>query len=284
MNSRKCLRSHLSSKVLSFVGLVLLLFFPSLGRAELFINEIMYDLSGADDGREWIEIENRGTVAIGILNWKFNEAGSNHKLTLFSGTSTLDPQAYLVIVQDPTKFLADTPGFRGTIVDSSFSLSNEGETLSLIDGALQSVSATSYSAARGAKGDGNSLQNIDGQWVSQKPTPGALNVKVVVQKIELPLEPVQPTVEEKKPPVRAMKNETAAPMLKEPISDTSVTGSSSAHESVNEAENTPPSHPEEGEDQWLWYGALGALIVLGGGAIIFFRKERVGKSGYTIIE
>jgi len=36
--------------------LILLIFFPSFSFAQVFINEVMYDLPGADTGREWVEI------------------------------------------------------------------------------------------------------------------------------------------------------------------------------------------------------------------------------------
>ena len=39
-------------------------FAPSRAQATVIINEVMYDLSGADDGREWIELYNDGTTDV----------------------------------------------------------------------------------------------------------------------------------------------------------------------------------------------------------------------------
>jgi hypothetical protein len=47
------------NRVLSFLVMAFL-FMPSVSGAVL-INEIMYDLSGSDTGREWIEIYNNGS-------------------------------------------------------------------------------------------------------------------------------------------------------------------------------------------------------------------------------
>lgn len=38
--------------------LLLLIFIPFPLFAQVVINEIMYDLEGSDDGREWVEIKN----------------------------------------------------------------------------------------------------------------------------------------------------------------------------------------------------------------------------------
>ena len=40
---------------------------------DVVINEIMYDLSGSDTDREWIEIYNKGTSSIDLAEWRFQE-------------------------------------------------------------------------------------------------------------------------------------------------------------------------------------------------------------------
>ncbi|MDP3742421.1 MAG: lamin tail domain-containing protein, partial [Candidatus Micrarchaeota archaeon] len=108
---------------------ILLFSLPPMANAAVFINEILYDFQdGADTGREWVEVINTGE-AVDISGWKFVEANTNHGLTLVQGSVEIPSGGFAMIVIDAAKFLADWPGFSGTIFDSSFSLSNTGETL-----------------------------------------------------------------------------------------------------------------------------------------------------------
>ena len=139
--------------------------------AGVVITEIMYDLEGADTGREWIEIKNTG-AAVDLTGWKFFENGTNHGLTLFQGNTLLPENGFAIITDNAEKFLADWPGFSGTIFDSAFSLSNTGETLILRDAELADKDTATYSSGLGANGDGKSLQKVSNEWVAVSPTPG----------------------------------------------------------------------------------------------------------------
>lgn len=139
--------------------------------ASVVITEIMYDLSGSDTGREWVEIQNNGS-ATDLTGWKFFENGVNHTLVLSQGNISLPQNGFAVIADSAEKFLLDWPGFSGTLLDSSFSLSNTGEALALRDSGLTNIDNVTYSSDLGANGDGNSLQKINDKWVSVVPTPG----------------------------------------------------------------------------------------------------------------
>ena len=143
--------------------------------ATVEINEIMYDLSGGDDGREWVEVWNNSAEAINLAEWKFFEANTNHGLVFSRGNETIVSGGFAIIADNPDKFLIDHPNFSGNLFDSSFSLSNTGERLALknSDAIIDEVT---YSSEWGAVGDGDSLQKISGQWKVGAPTPGAANV------------------------------------------------------------------------------------------------------------
>ena len=159
-----------------YVFVVCFIFIPLFSAsAQVVISEIMYDLDGADEDREWIEIQNTGNTEVDISSWKFYEGASNHGLTLSQGTPSLLPGAFAVIVDSPNNFLSDNAGFSGAIFDSSFSLSNTGEILAIRDGTLVDIDSLTYSSDWGAKGDGSSLQKVGGVWVAGAPTPGATN-------------------------------------------------------------------------------------------------------------
>lgn len=148
------------------------LFAPTVALADMRIIEIMYDLEGTDTGREWVEIQNTGATDIDMADWKFYEANTNHRLTPQS-SSVIAPGGVAVIADNVTKFLADWPAFSGILFDSAFSLSNEGEALSLRDPSGTDRDTVSYTSSQGATGDGMSLSYTNGQWVATSPSPGS---------------------------------------------------------------------------------------------------------------
>ncbi len=151
--------------------------------AQVVISEIMYDLKGSDTlngkSREWVELANVGgsAVAVATTTWKFLDSvgSANHGLSLYQGTTTILPGGFAIIAADPQTFLADWPGFAGTIFGSSFSLVNSSATITLKSNATTVVDQVTYASTTGAAGDGNSLGLSGGVWKALAPTLGALN-------------------------------------------------------------------------------------------------------------
>ncbi len=141
--------------------------------ANVSISEIMYDVSGSDSGREWIEVYNDASSAVDVSDWRLFEADTNHALTIAKGEAQIPASGYVIIAENPEKFLIDWPNFSGAIFDSSFSLSNTGETLALKDKDLNVVDAATYDSSSGANGDGNSLNRKSADWASLNPSPGS---------------------------------------------------------------------------------------------------------------
>lgn len=160
-----------------FLFIFALVFYPFVSSASVVISEIMYDVEGADNGREWLEVFNNGSEVVDLSGWRVYEADTNHKINLIKETDSfvLPEQGYAVIADDPVKFAVDWPDFSGMIFGSSFSLSNTGENLILRNSELADIDNVSYNSGQGANGDGNSLQKINDDWVAEKPTPGAVN-------------------------------------------------------------------------------------------------------------
>jgi Lamin Tail Domain/PKD domain len=144
----------------------------SAAHAAVLFTEIMYDVSGTDTGREWVEITNTGTSPEDVSGYRFFEANVNHALTKISGSSVLAAGSSAVIADDAAKFKIDWPSFAGTLFDSSFSLSNTGEPLALKDSSLNVLDSITYDPSLGAGGDGNSLQLSGGAFSAAAPTPG----------------------------------------------------------------------------------------------------------------
>ncbi len=172
-------------KKISFaVFFVLFGFLPALVRAEggPVINEIMYDSEGADI--DWIEVYNAGSADIDLTSYKLliSNSTANHAIKAYSGSATLAPGGYgVIVVNSQISAFLDGWGSGGNLFTASFSLPNVTEdqtaTVELNAGDKTApVSSVTYEALLGAGGDGNSLQLLDGSWKSYLPTPGGENV------------------------------------------------------------------------------------------------------------
>jgi hypothetical protein len=138
----------------------------------------MYDLSGSDTDREWIEVYNDGSSAVDLTSFKLFESNVNHSLILVSGHSSIQAGGYAVVVSDYDKWKLDWPNFSGNVFDSSFSLGNsEGELLVIKDDNLSIENEYTYNTSLGGAGDGNSLQRDISSWFASIPTPGLQNTK-----------------------------------------------------------------------------------------------------------
>lgn len=171
----------MKTKIFLFSLAFLSIFFVHQAKASIEITEIMYDAQGADTDREWIEVKNTGANAVDLSTYKLFEANTNHALTIFQGEASIQSGAFAIIADKPANFLSDNSGFTGVIFDSSFSLSNSGESLDIKDGSGISVDSITYDPTIGAQGDGKTLQKINGVWHGASSTPGQDNVSSTSQ-------------------------------------------------------------------------------------------------------
>ncbi len=164
---------------MSFLSLA----FPWYAQADtgdVVFSEIMYDLEGVDTNREWIELKNTTAQAIDISGWKLFD-GSNHILNEppengGQGSLLIPPLGFVVIATHALQFKIDNPNYTGTLIDSSFSLNNTGDTIKMIDANQAIASEVTYASTVGAAGDGNSLQLYQSGWITSPSTPGGETV------------------------------------------------------------------------------------------------------------
>jgi hypothetical protein len=134
----------------------------------------MYDVSGPDDGREWIEIYNAGSGDVDLTSLKLFEADTNHGITAV-GNPVIAPGSFAIISSKPEQFTSDWPNYMGLVFDSTFSLSNTGESFSIKDADGNILDEVSYGSDQGGAGDDRSLQKAIDSWIEALPTPGQEN-------------------------------------------------------------------------------------------------------------
>ena len=267
------------------VGIAAIALLPAIASAQVVSTEIMYDVPGADTGREWVEVYNAGANSVPLSSWRLLENGTKHKIVAASGVDSLAPQSYAVIAEDPAKFRTDWPQFSGTLFDSTFSLGNDSDTIELYDASSTQISSASYQSSSGAAGDGNSLNASpggSGAFTPHTPSPGAPMSTAVIPPpppkqvpVKLSTSRVSP-----KPVPTARKN---APSGNVPAPSRTIIGEAPAQEDLTLA-STDASHgsqtatPLAGQAapiaprSWWWMGA-GVLALLGGGAMFVSRSK-----------
>ncbi len=143
----------------------------------LRISEVMYDPSGGDTGKEWIEIYNNDTVTYDLTGWNLNTNGSNHILRVppaygGRGSMIFSPGEYIIIAQNATFFISNH-SFAGTVIDSSWTdlLNSANEMIWLANGAFIYANMTYYPNVM----EGNTVCMINGGYFECVPTPGTAN-------------------------------------------------------------------------------------------------------------
>ncbi len=170
--------------ILFFISIVFFSSFQS-AQASLMINEVMYDLPGADNAnnksREWIEVYNPdgSDVLIDASKWRIYDGSANRTINDQVDFS-IPTGAYVILAGDKDTFLTDYPNFGEVVYDTGItSLNNTGANLKILDQDGNTVDSVIYSSSQGGTGDGNSLQKKGGTWTGVAPTPGATNEPAV---------------------------------------------------------------------------------------------------------
>ena len=109
----------------------------------IVFSDVIYDVIGTDEGREWIEIKNSGAEPVDLTGWKLFEGGVHHKITPVGG-AIIQPGGRAAIADSAEAFAADNPNYPGLVFDSSFSLKNTGETLVLKDASGNEAALITY--------------------------------------------------------------------------------------------------------------------------------------------
>lgn len=135
----------------------------------LKITEIMFNPTGSDANREWVEVFNDTSGVINFADYKFNEANVDHRIAEV-GDINLNSSEYAVVVQNVEKFKTDFPNYNGKIFTSSFSLLNTGELLQFKDSSGNVLDSVNYGGV--TISEGQTWQTSNGNFVGASPNPG----------------------------------------------------------------------------------------------------------------
>ncbi|MFC1609077.1 lamin tail domain-containing protein [Patescibacteria group bacterium] len=132
--------------------------------AGIFMDEFMYNPKGSDlEFGEWLEICNDGDEIIDIEGWKLRENSVNHKFEFIQGESLIYPQKCALIVDNYRGFEDNYDDLPEIIIESDFSLKNEGESVELVDKNNNKVYEILYSSEFG-NGDGYTVEFCNEEW------------------------------------------------------------------------------------------------------------------------
>lgn len=129
---------------LLIAALVITAALPWSAAASITVVDVMFDADGGDVGREWVEFKTDSAIP-DIRTWRFLEGGVRHKIAGESGAILANTR--FVLASDATSFRADNPEYTGLVFDTAMSLSNSGETFSLLDASSTVVMSHTYTPA-----------------------------------------------------------------------------------------------------------------------------------------
>ncbi len=178
------------------------------------INEIMYNPKGDDTDTEWLEIKNLTDAPFDLGGCRFND-GSGHLLYAppkngGQGSLVIPPNGFTILANNAAVFRSLYPGVTVAVIDSSFSLKNSPNKISLLGSLGEELSIVYYDPTSGGNGDGFSLerQEANGQIVWHKSqdlggTPGRENFGATTIPPFSPEQTTSPTSEILPPPTSA---------------------------------------------------------------------------------
>lgn len=174
MSIKKSAFFHFIFLILFLTGFFGFTSLSAVGEENLIISEIMYDPAGSDSGHtDWIEIYNPtgGNIVIkkedfGLIDEKELKIGKDgvhylncHKI---KGDLSLESKKFVILADNDGEFKADYPGTAAAIIDSTFSLSSDGDTIYLSpDKCATFFTELNYESSWGGKDNGFTLEKIN---------------------------------------------------------------------------------------------------------------------------
>lgn len=84
---------------------------PTGGSGDLILSEVLYDVSGTDDGFEWVEIYNAGSTTVDLSGWSLGTGGVDYTTTTVQLSGNLAAGALFVVGGPTSDPLNGSPSF-----------------------------------------------------------------------------------------------------------------------------------------------------------------------------
>lgn len=230
---------------------------------------------------EWVEIYNTTDVPVDLTGWKFFEAETNHGISVFAGSSVMQPGEYAVIANKGDLLAQKYPAYTGTIFDSSWgSLKEEGEEIGMKDADGSVSELFPYPAF---SGNSISLERVDFNTPASEPTNWAAHPAShslgKPNEIGLPLEPAEST-EGASPPLTESAV-TPPPATTEPLPLSETSPLPSAPPPVSFSSSTPSPTPNNPPKAIIQIQS-GELVAVGQTTVNFDARASFDPDGDTL--
>lgn len=160
--------------------------------AAVLLNEIAWMGSANSSSDEWMELYNTGSTSADLTGWKITGKGGA-TIALLSGS--IAPNTYFLIERSDDNTVPNISA--DLVVSFGKGISNDGETLKLIDGGGNTVDSAAggknWTKLGGDKVSKQTAQRTSSGWITAIPTPKAANkTPSLATEIAPPLKAVPP--------------------------------------------------------------------------------------------
>jgi hypothetical protein len=150
------------------------LFFAHSAFAAVVVNEIAWMGSASSSSDEWIELHNDSTNMQDLTGWKITGKGGAN-IALLSGS--IPPNGYFLVERSDDGTVPEVKA--DLVVSFGKGISNDGETLKLVDGGGNTVDTViggkNWSKIGGDKTSKQTPQRTPSGWITAPATPRASN-------------------------------------------------------------------------------------------------------------
>ncbi len=157
------------------------------GGGSLVLSEVLYDVSGADNGFEWVELFNSGEAAVDLSGFSLGAGGTSYTTTVAQLSGIIAPGATFV-VGGPTASTANANPVFDLVLNFSPDLQNSGtaaDGVALFDVAAAQVTAVTVPIDAVLYGPVNSNGLIDETGAANPPEVGDVGAGMSIERIDL---------------------------------------------------------------------------------------------------
>ena len=275
-------------KRFSIVFLAIGLFFSPTAYAAVVFNEIAWMGSLTSSTDEWIELHNTAMSPVDMVGWKITGKG-NAEIVALSGT--IAPNAYFLIERSDDDTV---PNVHADLITSfGKGISNDGETLKLIDG-TGVVIDTIVGGKKWSKLGGDNTSKMTAQrtasgWITAPATPQALNRVPTKGEVATPITQAPP---QSKRSIASAKTSNsipvATPLTEKNNSSVSIAHKKSLTPSSTIAANVLWQRPQDqnaAKHAWVWMISSVLLVIFASVIVMRANVEEPNEADkYAIIE